>query len=285
MYCKICNKELNNFRSLCNHLPLHKISILDYYIKYENFEIPKCDYCDNYRKIRQGIDFHKTCCNKDCVSKHSSTLKHSDETKNKLSIIQKNWLKNNPDKHPWKNNGKFISKPCEKLKNDLIENDIIFSTEIKPLDNKNYSIDIAFIDKGIGIEVNGNQHYNPDKTLKTYYQNRKEEIEKNGWILYDIHYTKVFNKEFIKDLIKKIKGENINLDLDFTIINKIQNYCICGKEIGKLSKRCNDCEKLNKRKVERPDKDILLKEITENGYTSTGRKYGVSDTSIRKWLK
>jgi len=40
-----------------------------------------------------------------------------------------------------------------------------------------------------------------------------------------------------------------------------------------------------RRTVERPNKDQLLKEIKENGYCATGRKYGVSDNSIRKWLK
>jgi hypothetical protein len=39
------------------------------------------------------------------------------------------------------------------------------------------------------------------------------------------------------------------------------------------------------RKVERPSLDILLKDIEEIGYKGTGRKYGVSDNSIRKWIK
>jgi hypothetical protein len=41
---------------------------------------------------------------------------------------------------------------------------------------------------------------------------------------------------------------------------------------------------LNERKVERPSLDILLKEIEELGYSATGRKYEVSDNSIRKWI-
>jgi transposase-like protein len=28
-----------------------------------------------------------------------------------------------------------------------------------------------------------------------------------------------------------------------------------------------------------------LNEVNELGYSSTGRKYGVSDNSIRKWIK
>jgi hypothetical protein len=41
---------------------------------------------------------------------------------------------------------------------------------------------------------------------------------------------------------------------------------------------------LKRRKVERPSKKELLAEVEKNGYSATGRKYGVSDNAIRKWL-
>ena len=39
------------------------------------------------------------------------------------------------------------------------------------------------------------------------------------------------------------------------------------------------------RKVERPPYEQLIKEINELGYCGVGRKYGVTDNSIRKWKK
>lgn len=43
---------------------------------------------------------------------------------------------------------------------------------------------------------------------------------------------------------------------------------------------------IRKRKVEnRPPVEQLLKEIKETNYSAVGRKYGVSDNSIRKWIK
>ena len=64
----------------------------------------------------------------------------------------------------------------------------------------------------------------------------------------------------------------------------------CGKNITKYSKTslCRSCASrtFNRRKVDiRPPKNVLLKEIAEMGYCNTGRKYGVSDNAIRKWLK
>ncbi len=41
---------------------------------------------------------------------------------------------------------------------------------------------------------------------------------------------------------------------------------------------------LNRRVVNRPSYDILLQEVKDLGYSATGRKYGVSDNAIRKWV-
>lgn len=63
-------------------------------------------------------------------------------------------------------------------------------------------------------------------------------------------------------------------------------YCECGKIKHKGSKKCFDCDIRNReRKIERPLHEQLIAEIEELGYRGTGRKYGVSDNSIRKWVK
>jgi hypothetical protein len=62
--------------------------------------------------------------------------------------------------------------------------------------------------------------------------------------------------------------------------------CIdCDKDVDYGVKRCRSCSYFFKRKVERPDREILIEEVEKNGYCATGRKYGVSDTTIRKWIK
>ena len=42
---------------------------------------------------------------------------------------------------------------------------------------------------------------------------------------------------------------------------------------------------MSQRKVERPSKEHLLREIESSNYCAVGREYGVSDNTIRKWLK
>lgn len=62
-------------------------------------------------------------------------------------------------------------------------------------------------------------------------------------------------------------------------------YCKCGENICKASKECIECYNINRRITIRPEKNVMIKEVGEIGYCATGRKYGVSDNTIRKWLK
>ena len=71
---------------------------------------------------------------------------------------------------------------------------------------------------------------------------------------------------------------------------KEHNKCIdCGTTISRKSKRCWKCSGtymgIKYRRVTRPTYDVLLKEVEETNYVKVGRKYGVSDNAIRKWIK
>jgi len=70
----------------------------------------------------------------------------------------------------------------------------------------------------------------------------------------------------------------------------IKDYCCldCHISISKQGIRCKSCsaKKHNKRKIkDRPSKEQLKLDVENLGFCGTGRKYEVSDNSIRKWLK
>ena len=71
--------------------------------------------------------------------------------------------------------------------------------------------------------------------------------------------------------------------------NKLPTTCTdCNKKITKGSTRCGSCasKKFNKRKVKnRPSLETLLEDLKTLPYTKVGKKYGVSDNCIRKWIK
>lgn len=64
------------------------------------------------------------------------------------------------------------------------------------------------------------------------------------------------------------------------------NKCVdCNSKIDSKALRCFKCNCINSRTIVRPSIAILLEEISISSYLAVGRKYGVSDNSIRKWIK
>jgi transposase len=161
-------------------------------------------------------DTIKKILQKNNIIPHKSDHKHTDETKQKLSDIRKKFLKENPDKHPWRSNNKFKSIPCEKIKEWLKSKNIQFIEEYSvPNISNNFSIDIAFPDKLIGIEINGNQHYNTDGTLKEYYQKRHDIIKSYGWNLIELHYSIAFHINDFELIIKQLLNSETKLTFDY----------------------------------------------------------------------
>lgn len=77
----------------------------------------------------------------------------------------------------------------------------------------------------------------------------------------------------------------------FTGKNKIKDIkdtkviCYCGNKMNKKSTMCIKCSNMMKRRVDRPEYNILIEDIGKLGYVGTSKKYGVSDNTIRKWIK
>ncbi|HYI17597.1 MAG TPA: hypothetical protein VD836_02760 [Solirubrobacteraceae bacterium] len=47
----------------------------------------------------------------------------------------------------------------------------------------------------------------------------------------------------------------------------------------------NRARAVDKRTAERPPYDQLIREIAETSWSAVGRKYGVSDNAVRKWVR
>lgn len=109
------------------------------------------------------------------------------------------------------------------------------------------------------------------------------------------HINGVYNDNRIENL--RIVCPNCNATLDTHCgknnrdskkdrKHKYGNCISCGCPLKSKNKNnlCQKCANLLKRKAERPPLEVLLKEVEELGYCGTGRKYGVSDAAIRKWI-
>lgn len=69
--------------------------------------------------------------------------------------------------------------------------------------------------------------------------------------------------------------------------NGLRKCNCCGIEVNKkvFCEKCDNDFKLKLRKVNRPNRDELIELVNKIGFSATGRKFGVSDNAIRKWLK
>jgi very-short-patch-repair endonuclease len=222
------------------------------------------------------------------ISFEKNPRKHSQKTKDKISISRKEYLKNNPDKVPYLLNHSRKESYPEKYFTEIFKKEEI--NVIKGYRIGLYELDFSIPEKKIDIEIDGSQHY-VDKKIIESDKKRNLFLEENGWDIIRINWSQ-YNKlshvnkcEFINNFKKYIFNiidtkPTIKI-LETSIIHK----CKCGNTKGKYSSTCINCRYIKDRKVERPPIDVLLNDIKEIGYSATGRKYGVSDNSIRKWVK
>ena len=73
-------------------------------------------------------------------------------------------------------------------------------------------------------------------------------------------------------------AENANKDVS-------KNCLDCDKAIWNTATRCNDCYRIYSRKVVRPSYEQLLEDKKTLNMVNIGKKYKVSDATIRKWIR
>jgi len=83
-------------------------------------------------------------------------------------------------------------------------------------------------------------------------------------------------------------GKNSERNKSLSANGVTQHYCKkCSKSIERGSKSglCFECWAKTQRKVERPSKEELDELVKSLSLCAIGRKYGVSDSAVRKWIK
>ena len=165
---------------------------------------------------------------------------------------------------------------------------------------------------------------NSDRKRTDYLEKNGWDVIRINWSDYQKMNSEE-KSNFIKDLKNYISDIiQTKPILDIKIEKKKQNYCECGNSKIIKSKKCKDCRIKNKkikdtekpkrktlhsecktcgskcsygidrcvtcyrkqsRKVDRPTLEVLMSDIDDIGYLGTGKKYGVSDNAIRKWIR
>lgn len=115
----------------------------------------------------------------------------------------------------------------------------------------------------------------------------------NSLTIYKNSFQKVYYTEINSPEYKQYKKYKNYDYVVFFFLDK-NEYCWINLQTNKFSSEIdlNDNKKfsylfyrINKRKIERPSKEDLLKMLWEEPTTSIAKKYGVSDKAIEKWAK
>lgn len=212
MICKYCNTETNlsggaqsNHVAWCDKNPkrAERASAL---IKAREARKGTPGTNQYTRAAKEGRKIEVSQETREKISNSGKGRLHSEETRILLSDQRKKWLQENPELHPWKRNDKFKSIPCQHLKDRLRALGVPFEEEYTPLEERLFSVDIAFPEKKVAVEVNGEQHYNRDGTLRTYYRERHELIVKSGWHVIELHYTRCYAEDVIEEIVSILRS-------------------------------------------------------------------------------
>lgn len=107
-----------------------------------------------------------------------------------------------------------------------------------------------------------------------------EEFEKCDVLCSNCH-REIHNPDLVlKDMEEKLKVVNESV----ISIKKEKKCCDCDIKVNYGSERCKKCAYIHRRKVIRPDIEILKSEIELNGMSWCVNKYNISRTTIRRWL-
>ena len=297
MECKYCGKEIKNMGALSKH---EKSCVK---VKTHSDEIISLYESGGYNIANLGIQFSigknqiinilgdkkrsQSEANKLAHKLYPDSFKHSDETKQKLSVARLKFMKEHPEQTAWRKSN--ISYPEQLFINKIIELgwDKTHSIE-REKSFFPYFVDFSFINEMVCVEIDGSQHL---LTERIESDKKKDDLlNKLGWSVIRVTAEEVKNN--INDVFNKISKLLISDGVCNTQIGVLgifkerkKYYCHCGNIKSRGCNECTICQHKKQRKVKnRPSKEQLIEEVKELSYVSVGKKYGVSDNTIRNWI-
>ena len=291
--CDICNLEFNNTHNLdqhikkCEKLSLIKDEILDLYID-KNYSVKELRHKfniqsndiknllgSNIRTLSEAVKIGR--------KKYPEKFKHTEESKRKLREVRLKFMRENPEKTAWRLSN--LSYP-EKLCVDFIESNNLHKkySIVREYSVFPYFIDFAFPNEMVALEIDGSQHLVNER--KKQDEKKDKLLNELGWFVIRVsekeiktNIRNVFD-QVILILNKKPKKNNMKIGM---VVNPRKKQKKQRNEFGFTQKQVESIK--NQRKQERPPYSVLLEQIKKIGYSKTGELYGVSDNTIRKWIK
>lgn len=149
-------------------------------------------------RVRKGCKTLKENYKNNIIKPSFLGRKHSEETKKKISESMKNAHKERRAHNIGECRWKCEPSYPEKFFIDVIKNEFQDHKYIREYYILGYSLDFAWVDKKLEIEIDGEQHEKIENQI--HDQQRDKILEENGWKTLRIKWKDMFNnpKKYIK---------------------------------------------------------------------------------------
>lgn len=223
--------------------------------------------------------------NKIAHKRKPNSFKHSEESKQKIREIRLKYMKEHPEETAWrKRNLPSYPEQCfiKFLNEKGYDKKFLIEREKSVFP---YYIDFAFVDIKLAIEIDGSQHF-LDEERKQRDLHKNEVLQNNGWKVLRISENLV-KTDWI-ELEKKLNEVIVSDTLVYSkvgIFKSPKTRQLVERDAEGYSKKEREKAFKQRKVINRPSKEQLLIEIKEMSFVDVGKKYGVTDNTIRKWCK
>lgn len=200
--CEYCGKEYGTLKSIRSHKPFCKLNPNGKHLSSWNKGLTK----ESDERVKKGAKTLKTRYDNGEITPSFLGKTHTEEEKKHLSEIRKLYLAEHPEKIPYKINHSSKKSYPETYFEEVFNNDDLLKTFTNQYPVGLYSLDFAFVDKKIDVEVDGEQHYR-DTRIVEHDKIRTKILNDLGWTVFRIRWAtyKKLNESKKQDILNQIK--------------------------------------------------------------------------------
>ncbi|QIG71387.1 homing endonuclease protein [Rhizobium phage RHph_TM40] len=173
MKCSYCETEFRHLSRHVRYCPQNpdRIVKLNQFSKAESLGLPKPPLSEKSRRM---------------TTERNASRVWTPEIRSKLSKSMIKYFKDNPEAHPYlKYHSSGESYAEGFFREFFLSHDLSFKQELQV---GLYTLDFAFEDKMIDVEINGNFHYNNPGIVEKD-QRRRLFLEERGWTIIEVRWS------------------------------------------------------------------------------------------------
>jgi len=217
--------------------------------------------------------------------RHPESFLHTDKTKAIIREKRLAFMKAHPEQTAWrKNNEPSYPEKCfiKFLEENGYDKKFLIEREKSVFP---FYIDFAFTQIKLAVEIDGSQHVREEERIRKDEEKNKL-LHDNGWKVLRVSENTV-RKDWVtlKEKLDKIIGSNGLVFETVGIFCSKKEYKKVERDENGLSERMKESNFKQRKVKNRPSLEEIEKLLETMPMTQVGKKFGVTDNAVRKWIK